>query len=41
MSDQVGQTHRQSTQNTGSTLGLAAASKLQRSGFQASNENNL
>jgi len=31
-------THRKSTQNTESTLGLATASNLQRSGFETSNE---
>ena len=40
MSDQVGQTDRKSTHNTESTLGLAAASNLQRSGFETSNEKN-
>jgi len=40
MSDQVGQTHRKSTQNTESTLGLATASNLQRLGFETSNEKN-
>jgi len=40
MSDQVGQTHRNSTHNTESILGLAAASNLQRSGFDTSNEKN-
>ena len=40
MSDQVGQTDRKSTHNTESTLGLAAASTLQRSGFETSNEKN-
>jgi len=38
MSDQVGQTDRKSTHNTESTLGLAAASNLQRLGFETSNE---
>ena len=40
MSDQVGQTDRKSTHNTESTLGLAAASNVQRSGFVTSNEKN-
>jgi len=40
MSDQVGQTDRESTHNTESTLGLAAASNVQRSGFETSNEKN-
>ena len=33
-----GETHRNSTQNIGSTLGLATASNVQRSGFETSNE---
>jgi hypothetical protein len=41
VSEQVGQTHRKSTQNTESTLGLAAASNLQRSGFESSNEKKI
>jgi len=40
MSDQVGQTHRTSTQNRESTLGLATASNLQGSGFETSNQKN-
>jgi hypothetical protein len=40
MSDQVRQTDRKSTRNTESTLGLAAASNVQRSGFETSNEKN-
>jgi len=40
MSDQVGQTHRKSTHNTESTLGLAAASNVQTSGFETANEKN-
>ena len=40
MSDQVGQTHRTSTQNTESTLGLAIASNLQGSVFETSNQKN-
>jgi len=40
MSDQVGQTDRKSTHNTESILGLAAASNLQRSGFETYNEKN-
>ena len=40
MSNQVGQTHRNSTHNTESTLGLAAASNLQRLGVGSSNEKN-
>jgi hypothetical protein len=40
MSDQVGQTDRMSTHNIESTRGLAAASNLQRSGFETSNEKN-
>jgi len=40
MSCQVVQTHRMSTQNTESTLGLATDSNLQRSGFETSNEKN-
>jgi len=38
MSEKAKQTHRNSTQNTESTLGLATASNLQRSGFETSNE---
>ena len=40
MSDQVGQTDRKSPHNTETTLGLAAASNLLRSGFETSNEKN-
>jgi hypothetical protein len=40
MSDQVGQTDRKSTHNSESTLGLAAASNLQRLGVESSNEKN-
>jgi len=40
ISDQVGQTHRKSTQITESRLGLATVSDLQRLRFETSNENN-
>jgi hypothetical protein len=40
MYDEVGQTDRKSTHNTESILGLAAASNLQRSKFETSNDKN-
>ena len=40
MSDKVGQTHRTSTQNTESALGLATASNLLGSVFETSNQKN-
>jgi len=40
MSHAAGETDRKSTQNIESTLGLATASNVQRSGFETSNEKN-